>query len=230
MRIVKLAVLAAFLPFGAQADNLGVGVGLGTLGAELYGSMKLNRHMDILVGYSTLDYDDTFSETGRSSVKAEATIDAPRIGVQFYPFARAGLFIEGGMVFGGPDISVSLIADENGAYIVDGESYETNDVGSLRGEVGFENDSAPYALIGWGRIIGGGLGLNVSVGAISYGAANAELTSDCTYTLVGGIFNGQNQACTEVRTALANEEREIDNDLEEFELWPFVRVGLSYSF
>lgn len=230
MRIVKLAVLAAFLPFGAQADNLGVGVGLGTLGAELYGSMKLNRHMDVIVGYSTLDYDDTFSETGRSSVKAEATIDAPRIGVQFYPFARAGLFIEGGMVFGGPDISVSLIADENGAYIVDGESYETNDVGSLRGEVGFENDSAPYALIGWGRIIGGGLGLNVSVGAISYGAANAELTSDCTYTLVGGIFNGQNQACTEVRTALANEEREIDNDLEEFELWPFVRVGLSYSF
>ena len=230
MRCVKLAVLAAFLPLGAQADNLGIGVGLGTLGAEIFGSFKLNSHLDIVGGYSTLDYDDTFSETGRSSIKAEATIDAPRIGVQFYPFARSGLFVEGGMVYGSPDIKVSLLADDNGDYTVDGGTYSTDDVGNLRGEVGFANDSAPYALIGWGRVVGGGIGLNISAGAISYGAANAELTSDCTYTLVGGLLNGQNQACTNVRTALANEELKVDNDLEEFELWPFVRIGLSYSF
>lgn len=238
MRIVKLTQLVALLPFllpfflpmSAKADQLGVGIGVGTLGAELYGSLKLNRHMDVIAGYSALDYDDTFAEAGRSSVKAEATIDAPRIGVQFYPFARSGLFIEGGMVFGSPNIKVTLEADENGDYTVDGEAYSTDDVGNLRGEVGFANDSAPYALIGWGRVVGNGIGLNFSMGAISYGAANAELTSDCTYTLVGGIFNGGNVACTNVRTALANEELKIDNDLEDFELWPFVRIGLSYSF
>lgn len=134
------------------------------------------------------------------------------------------------MVYGSPDIKVSLLADDNGDYIVDGGTYSTDEVGNLRGEVGFANDSAPYALIGWGRVVGGGIGLNISAGAISYGAANAELTSDCTYTLVGGLLNGPNQACTNVRTALANEELKVDNDLEEFELWPFVRIGLSYSF
>lgn len=233
MRVLKLAVLAAFLPFGAQADNLAAGVGVGTLGLELFGSWKMNRHMDVVLGYSALDYDDTFSETGRSSVKADATIDAPRIGVQFFPFAHSGLFVEGGMVFGSPNIKVNLLADDDGNFIVDGDTYSSDPddgVGAIRGEVGFANDSAPYALIGWGRTVGGGLGLNFSLGAISYGAANAELTTDCTYSLVGGLFNGQNQACTSVRAALANEELKIDNDLEEFELWPFVRVGLFYSF
>lgn len=233
MRVLTLAVLAALLPIGAQADNLGFGVGVGTLGAEVYGSMKLNRHMDVVLGYSTLDYDDTFTETGRSSVTAEATIDAPRIGVQFYPFARAGLFVEGGMVFGSPNIKVSLLADDDGDYIVDGDPYSSdpnNGVGKIRGEVGFENDSAPYALIGWGRVVGNGLGFNLSLGAISYGAANAELTSDCRFSLLGVLLDPSNQDCLTIRTALANEERKIDDDLEEFELWPFVRLGLSYSF
>lgn len=230
MRFIVVLGLVLAIPVTAKADKLGFGVGVGTLGLEAHATLKLTKNFDAVLGVSSLDYDDTFSEAGRASVKATATIDAPRLGVQFFPFSRSGLFVEGGMVFGGPEINVSLVADENGVYLVDGEPYNVSNVGTIRGGVGFANDSAPYLLLGWGRSVGGGLGLNISIGAISYGSAKANLTSDCTYSLVGGFLDGANADCTNVRLALLNEQAKVNDDLDEFELWPFARIGLSFSF
>lgn len=225
---VKLLIAALLLPLSAQAQNLAIGGGLGTLGPEVFATGKITKNFDFLVGFSSLDYDDTFSDEDGNDFKASATIEAPRIGVQFYPLSKFGLFLEGGMVFGAPEIGIAYEADENAQFDVGGTLYNASDIGTLTGSTSFEADSAPYFLAGFGRTVGGGLGLSISAGLISYGAMSVDLrNSQCT---LGSNILERTQLCGALQTNLLIEEAKVNADLEDFELWPFLRVGLSYSF
>lgn len=225
MRYLFLAFAVLMTPLSASAEGRnGFTLGLGTLGVEGIYTRNLNSWFDLVLGYSTLDYDDTFSQDDGTSFKASATIDAPRIGLQFFPLGF--LNMEVGMVMGSPEIGINVRPDDSGEFLIGDESYTGAQVGYLRGEVGFENDAAPYVLLGIGRNVGGGLGLSLSVGAIQYGAPNVDLKNEkCVGSSVEGIAN-----CLLIASEIAAEERDINNDLDEFELWPFLRVGLTYSF
>lgn len=227
MRILLSIAILLAAPFAAHADGRnGITVGAGTLGAEITYTRNLNSWFDIVLGYSALDYDDSFSDADRNTFEAEATISAPRIGLQFYPLSFINM--EVGFVSGAPEISMSATPNADDEFIIGGETYTSDEIGFLTGEVAFENDTAPYLLLGMGRSVGGGLGLNLSIGAIQYGAPNVNLrTEDCNYSLTDLLLSA---TCANLRLDVEREEREVNADLEEFELWPFIRVGLTYSF
>lgn len=223
-----IIVAALILPTTGQAQNFAFGVGVGTLGAEAFATRKITKNFDLLLGFSSLDYDDTFSDADKNDFVASATIEVPRIGVQFYPLSRWGIFMEGGMVFGAPEIGVEFKASETGSFEVGDRTYQTSEIGTLTGLAGFENDTAPYVLFGLGRTVGGGFGLSLAVGAISYGPLTANLqNSQCT---LGANEIERDELCGLLKTNIAIEEARINDDLEDFELWPFLRLGLSYSF
>ena len=221
MRYLFLALAIILTPVSASAEGRnGLTVGVGTLGVEGIYTRNLNGFFDLVLGFSSLNYDDTFSQTDGTSFDASATIEAPRVGLQFFPLGF--LNMEVGMVMGSPEIGVNVRPDDSGEFLIGDESYSTSDVGYLRGEVGFENDSAPYVLFGIGRNVGGGLGLSLSAGAIQYGSPVANLsTRECQLGLL---------QCVALAADVELEEIEINNELDEFELWPFLRVGLTYSF
>ena len=225
MRYLFLAFAILMAPLTAAAEGRnGFTVGLGSLGVEGIYTRNLNSWFDLVLGYSTLDYDDTFSQDDGTSFKASATIDAPRIGLQFFPLGFLNMEI--GMVASAPDLGITVNPDENSNYMIGNTEYPSDDIGTFSGAVSFENDTAPYLLFGIGRNVGGGLGLNLSIGAIQYGAPNVELKNEkCVGSSVEGIAN-----CLLIASEIAAEERDINNDLDEFELWPFLRVGLTYSF
>lgn len=225
---LNLLIAALLLPVSAQAQNLAIGAGVGTLGPEVFATLKVTKNFDILAGFSSLDYDDTFADENGNSFLATARIEAPRVGIQYFPLSKFGLFLEGGMVFGAPEIGIEYQADENAQFEVGNTMYNASDIGTLTGSTGFEGDSAPYFLAGFGRTVGGGLGLNLSLGAIAYGAMSVDLrNSQCT---LGSNILERTQLCGALQTNLLIEEARVNADLEEFELWPFVRIGLSYSF
>ena len=221
MRYLFLALAVILTPVSASAEGRnGLTVGVGTLGVEGIYTRNLNGFFDLVLGFSSLNYDDTFSQADGTSFDASATIEAPRVGLQFFPLGF--LNMEVGMVMGSPEIGVNVRPDDSGEFLIGNESYSTSDVGYLRGEVGFENDSAPYVLFGIGRNVGGGLGLSLSAGAIQYGSPVANLsTQECQLGLL---------QCVALAADVELEEIEINNELDEFELWPFLRVGLTYSF
>ena len=219
------ALLILFTPSLAQAEGRnGITVGVGTLGAEITYTRNLNGFFDIVLGYSTLDYDDSFSDEDNNTFDAEATISAPRIGLQFYPLSF--LNMEVGIVSGAPDLKTDFRPDGSSEIDINGQPYPTSQIGFLNGDVSFENDTAPYFLLGIGRSVGGGLGLNLSLGAVQYGAPTTNLTTEgCVITDPTTLTS-----CGFLAANVEVEERNVNADLEAFELWPFIRLGLTYSF
>ncbi len=223
-----LLALAFFLaPSAAMAEGRnGITVGVGTLGAEISYTRNLNSWFDLVLSYSTLNYDDSFSDNDRNTFDAEATISAPRIGLQFYPLSFLNMEI--GYVSGAPELDMTAKPNADGEFIIGDDTYTSDDIGYLTGAVDFENDAAPYLLLGLGRNVGGGLGFNLSIGAIQYGAPKTNLrTEDCNYSLSNLQLS---LACLNLRTNVELEERRVNEDLEDFEFWPFIRLGLTYSF
>ena len=235
MRIIKalfLALLASPLTLAAtgsaaMAGNTALGLGVGTLGAEVHAVTNLSRYFDLALSYSTYEYDDTVQDDDRNTFEVTADIEVPRLGLQFFPFG-GGLLLEAGLAFGAPDIAVKARADENARFKIGNITYDADDIGTLTGTVDFENDQAPYFLIGLGRHVGGGWAWNMSLGAVQYGKPSAKLRTDCTFDLLGNPLGAA--ACATVKGSLLLEEAKVNDDLEDFELWPVVRLGLSYSF
>lgn len=225
MRYLFLALAIILTPVSASAEGRnGLTVGLGTLGVEGIYTRNLNSWFDLVLGFSSLNYDDTFSQDDGTSFEASATIEAPRIGLQFFPLGF--LNMEVGVVTGAPELGITVNPDENGNYMIGDTEYPSGGdggIGTFSGKVSFENDTAPYVLFGIGRNVGGGLGLSLSAGVIQYGSPTADLANERCNVL-------DNPDCVVLAIKIAAEEREINNDLDEFELWPFLRVGLTYSF
>lgn len=225
MRYLFLALVILITPLSASAEGRnGFTVGVGTLGVEGIYTRNLNSWFDLVLGFSSLNYDDTFSQDDDTSFEASATIEAPRIGLQFFPLGF--LNMEVGVVAGAPELGIRVNPDENGNYMIGDTEYPSEGaggIGTFSGEVSFENDTAPYVLFGIGRNVGGGLGLNLSAGVIQYGSPTADLANERCDLL-------SNPNCVVLAVKIADEERDINNDLDEFELWPFLRVGLTYSF
>ncbi|MGB0343409.1 MAG: hypothetical protein ACPGGG_08240 [Parvibaculales bacterium] len=226
LRKYFVAIFLSGLMFGGAAQagpKLGFGLGVSTVGFEATAALQLTGNLTVIGGFSSFSYDDTFTDDDRNSFGASASIEAPRAGVQFYPFKSAGLHIEGGVILDSPSISIDASPSADSTFNIGSRTYNAADIGDLRGSIGFENSTAPYVLLGWGRPAGGGLSLNVSLGAILYGAPNAGL--QVTNCQLGTV------ECNIVLPAeLAIEEAKLNNDVEEFEFWPFLRAGITYSF
>ena len=206
--IILLLVLATPLSATAQGRN-GLTIGAGSLGIEAIYTRNLNSYFDIVLGFT-----------------GSATIEAPRIGLQFFPLSF--LNIEVGMVFGAPDLGISARPNEDDEFQIGDNNYESSEIGYLTGNVDFENETAPYVLLGIGRNVGGGLGLSFSIGAIQYGAPSVDLrTEDCNFSFSDLQLSA---TCLALAADVEAEERQVNADLDEFELWPFARIGLTYSF
>ena len=223
--VLILTILAAPLSAAAQGRD-GLTIGAGTLGIEAIYTRNLNNYFDVVLGYSALDYNDTLTDDNGNSFTGSATIEAPRIGLQFFPLSF--LNMEVGMVFGAPDLSIAARSNEDDEFEIGNETYQSSEIGYLLGNVDFENENAPYVLLGIGRNVGGGLGLSFSIGAIQYGAPSVDLrTEDCSFSFSSLALS---TACATLAADVEIEERQVNADLDEFELWPFARIGLTYSF
>jgi hypothetical protein len=223
--VLLLAIWLAPLSVAAQGRN-GITLGAGSLGIEAIYTRNLTQHFDLVLGYSALDYNDDFTDDDGNQFSAAATIEAPRIGLQFFPLSF--LNMEVGMVFGAPDLSMAARPNEDDEFEIGANTYASSEIGFLTGTVGFENENAPYVLLGIGRNVGGGLGLSLSIGAIQYGAPSVDLrTQDCNFSFSNLQLSA---ACIALAADVEAEERDVNDELDEFELWPFARIGLTYSF
>lgn len=222
IRIVCAAVIAA-LSVGAAGhaqilrDRIAVGAGLGTTGVALEVSGKVSRYVTVRGGLDYLSFgiDETYDD-----VEYDADFDFTTGGafVDVHPFAN-GFFVSGGAYFGPKDVSAT--ADPTTDVEIGDVTFTPDQVGSLVFDAELE-DAAPFLGIGYDNTFTrrSRFGVKFVAGAIYTGEADVTLES------VGGLLSDD----PTLQAEIAAEEQNIEDDLEDFQLYPVLQVGLTARF
>ncbi|KPK01080.1 MAG: hypothetical protein AMK71_06950, partial [Nitrospira bacterium SG8_35_4] len=137
--------------------------------------------------------------------------------LDWHPF-KGSFRVSGGVLYNGNEIDAD--ARSSATYEIGNTTYSASQVGKLTGEIDF-NTIAPYAGIGWDTSFGKNkrFGLLADLGVMYQGSPEVDFTAH------GPIAT--NQA---FRNNLASEEKNIENEIDEYEYYPVISIGFAYRF
>ncbi len=218
----KWPALAALLLAGsmapAGAGDFSIGAAASTLGLGAEMGYEVNSRLGVrLAGYGF-----SVSQNGEESgIEYDADLDLSNIGlsVDWYPFAgafrlTAGWFATDNFLDG------TGRPGAGGSYDIGGHTFTAAEVGTLQARADL-GSSAPYLGLGWlwGRS-NGGLAFHLDLGVLFQDSPDIELRS------IGGTLSGN----PTLQSALATEEAQLEDELDQFDLYPVLTLGLSYRF
>jgi len=218
-RVGLVAAVAILLACGnarATFNELAVAAKAGTLG--LGGDLTTNviPQVNLRAGVQWLgfDFDAQFDD-----IDYDVDVDSlyPLVLVDWYPF-NGSFRVSGGVLFNASD--VQLQAKLGTSVEIDDVTYTAAEVGTLRGDVEFRS-VAPYIGIGWGNALGrtGRWGLATDLGVAFTGSPDIDLSA------TGPIATDPT-----FQARLAEEEKDIEDDLEFFKIYPVLSISLFYRF
>ena len=208
--VVFLALGAAALP--AAAVELGLGIRAGTYGIGADLGLAITDRFGVRVAGSALDVSTDYDETG---VDYDADVELGGLGAfaDWYPSRHGGFRVSAGVLSNRNEVDLTAVATD--PVTIGDDVYPPEVLGSVFGTVEFD-DTVPYLGIGWGRFTGEKkLGFLFDLGVVSQGAGDVTLSSST------GIVEPAD---------LEAEAARIEEDIEDYELWPVVSVGLVIRF
>jgi len=213
-----LAVLAASIGFmaAASAGQIDVGLSAGTLGyGPQVGFVVTPGKFDVRLNAGYLNYS---YNTTSSGVAYDGHLKLNNVGLlgDWHPF-DGGFRVTAGAFYN--DNKFSLTGQPSGGtYTFNGVTYTATQAGTVTANVTF-NSLAPYLGIGWGdNSNSAGLHFTSDVGVMYQGRPNATITA------TGAASNPALAA--DVRAA----QGKLQSDLNSFQWYPVVQVGLVYRF
>lgn len=198
--------LAAGVAPGIKVGTLGVGADV-TIGIHQRLNLRLNGN------YLTYDYDDTIEDI---DYNLDLDFSSGMALLDWHPFAN-GFRISGGAIMN--ENSIDLKATPNTSKTIGGHTYTPAQIGNLKGKLDFE-DVAPYAGIGFGHAVGENQRLSF---VFDLGVLFQSYDVDLSAT-------GPVSQLPQFQSDLREEENEIQDDLDNFEYYPVVAIGIAYKF
>lgn len=193
---------------GARVSTLGVGGELGY------------RHNDWLgvrgsVHYFTFSTDERFED-----VDFDVDLDLLTLGgaVDLYPF-RSGFRLTGGAFYNANEADLVANPSAGTAFTIGDETFRGEDIGQVDGQIDFR-DIAPYAGIGYDGRLFSSVYIRFDGGVMFQGSPRVSASSSGVDPRIQAEF----------QDALDRERREIEDDVDSFEFYPVVSIGLSYVF
>jgi hypothetical protein len=215
----RVAVNQAPTPESNSKQPLGLGVTarVGTLGLGVDVAKSFSPQFSSRLGFNFGSVNTSRTESGVSYDKLN--LSSVQLLGDYHPFG-GGFRITGGLLSQSNKFAVTGKPDGNGTYTIDNTTYTAAQVGSLTGEYQYGNSIAPYLGIGFGQPANEGFGFNADLGVMFTGSPKVGLTAS------NPAFN--NNATT--RAGLDRQERQTENDLKGFNVYPVLSVGVSYGF
>ena len=218
LRLVAASAIAAGFCAAASADgNFAVTGSIGTTGGAIEGQVKVNELFQLRAGANYLAFDETIDV---DDISYDGDVDFSGFGafVDVHPFGGS-FFVTGGAYTGAKEID--LIATSDVAVDIGGVPFTPTEYGRLEGDVSFD-DLAPFVGFGFDTTFegSGNWGFSLVAGAALFGSGDVSLES----------VDGTRSNDPIVQAAIAQEVREIEDEIEDYELWPVLQVGLSYRF
>lgn len=218
MKMALLALVAAGLSSAANAQgDFAITGGVGTIGGTVEGQFQVNDYFQLRAGANYL----TFSEDiDVDEITYDGDLDFSGFGafVDIHPFGNS-FFLTGGAYAGTKEID--LLATSDITVEIGDVLFTPAEYGQLEGDVSFD-DVAPFLGLGFDTTFEGSghWGFNILAGAALFGSG------DVTLDAVGGTLSND----PILQAELAREIAEIEDEIEDYELWPVLQVGLSYRF
>jgi len=230
-KIIGLGIGLLFFVSNAFALDFGIGVGAGTNGTGLSLSVGLTKTVNLRLSAGEIDIDDesetvTVGDDGfEGDIDAELDFDYGATAVLFdwHAFNNGFRFTAGMMKNNGAaDLTGELLS----GIVIDGQPLDPSDLvgGSIGGEVSLGDSYQPYIGIGWGRGAGGDGGFSFSADlGVALLDTDVDFEAD---VIVGGNFADQDA----LDASLRDLESDAEKELEDFELWPVLAIGVNYAF
>lgn len=186
---------------GVKASTLGAGIELGfPLSESFVFRGALNKY--------SRDDDQTIDDI---DYDAELDLKSTALFLDWHPM-QGSFHLTAGYLFSNSELTAT--ATPTGTYDIGGQPY-TADV-TLHGAI--DLGSGPYVGLGWGNLPAKGFGFTFELGAVSQGTPDASLT-----------VSGADKDLIDPAD-IAQEEQNMQDDLDEFDLYPVVSLGVSYGF
>ena len=216
MRQLAVAVLLT-CPISAFAGNWGLDVHAGTLGGGMQASYVINPYLSTRLLFNRYNYDYTGT---KEQINYDFTLHLESYAamLDWHPFA--GIFRVSAGYFSNKNELDALGQPQNGNYIINGTTYSASQVGTLTGVISFRS-YVPYLGIGWSTLgtSSTGLGFEFDLGALFQGSPSAKLSAS------GSLANNP-----QFQSDLAQEQDQLQNDVNFFKVYPVVTIGLSFRF
>ena len=207
-------------PAARAVEGLGIGVKAGTLGAgiELSASLLDNTRLRGGFNYLTYSFDSTISDIGYDF---ESEFNSFSVMLDWHPFGNS-FFLSGGLYFNNNSISVNGTVSDDSIGSLSPQLGALADLVSISGDVEFA-PVAPYAGLGWrSNNSDSGWGISVDLGVLFQG------TPDVTNLRLNAPVDVNQSAA--VQDFLAEQEKEIEDDLDIFQFYPVATLMLTYHF
>ncbi|MGD2167320.1 MAG: hypothetical protein PVF63_04385 [Gammaproteobacteria bacterium] len=211
---ITAGLVATLLATTASAEDHSVGANIGLLGLGVEYTYRIN---DLLSARASINGSSYSFDESKSDIDYSLNLDfdSLAVGVDFHPGNKAVRF------------SVGILSNDNGisarsnpaqSFDIGGTTYSAADVGTLSANIGFDS-TAPYASIGWNWMREKSFGVTFDLGVISQGSPHVRLSAD-------GPVLGDPQFADDI----AAEELQLEQDLDDFDLYPFARLGFVFRF
>lgn len=210
------ATLALFAAAPSSAD-VAIGLGGGTTGGTAEVQVEVTSWLGLRgnVNYLSFGVDETYDD-----IDYDADLDFNNAGafVDLRPFSNS-FVITGGAYFG--DKQLEGTAVPTGTVEVGNGTFTGAETGTLN--LGADaDDVAPFAGLGFDTTFQGDgrWGFKILAGAMMSGSPEITLTS------TGGTLSDD----PDFQAALEEERQNLQDEVDDFELYPVVQVGLTYRF
>lgn len=199
------------LPYG-----IFVSPAISTLGLGLEAGVRLNESFGVRFGGNWLSFDYDGVE-GDVDYESEVTLASLGALADYHPFG-GGFRVTGGLRFNFNEADLDGTPTDD--IEIGDETFSPDEVGTLTGDVGFDT-VAPYLGIGYGAtLLQGSLSIGFDLGVMYQGQANVDLDAE------SGLLSDD----ALLQENLAIEEDKVEDDLEDFVVYPVVGLAVIYRF
>lgn len=219
MKLVAAVVLIGALlvsPAVIQAKDISVNLKAGTTGIGVEGEYSLNEYLGARLGgnYFKYSYDGTDDDVKYNYDLGLKTLSAL---IDYHPF-KGSFRLSGGAFYNGNKLDAT--ATSSASYNIGNSTYTGAQLGTLKGTIDYKK-FAPYAGLGWDTSFGkeSGWGFVFEAGALFQGTPKVALSAD-----------GPISTDLTFQQELALEQKNLQDDLDHYKVYPVVSLGVSYRF
>jgi len=199
-----------------------VALSAGTLGVGVHVATPIDENFQLRINANGGSYSDSTTEDG---IDYDADLTLANVGllVDYFPWQDLGFHLSAGAYYNGNKVEATATPSSDGTINVNGVDYSTDQLAHLDAKVDWDK-FAPYVGLGWGNDSRTeGWGFSIDLGVL-IGEPKTTVTYDVADSVKGTPLE------TAIDTNVQAEKADLDDTLSDYNVYPVVTVGFTYTF